>query len=121
MLKNVVKIYLKWTFRTFFRISAHVSGHNQPRCQRREVMAKERITVKTSPCPSYCVVGNLRRIARGLLAEAIDLDKFAIGGCCIPDNPPELACTECPWSGYRGHLIKKCLLRIHLAPTSASI
>jgi hypothetical protein len=68
-------------------------------------MEKRRITVKTSPCPNCGVIGSLRRIVWGLPPEAIDLNKYAIGGCCIPENPPELACTECPWSGHRGHLI----------------
>lgn len=68
-------------------------------------MTSKKITVKTSPCPSCGSVGSLRRIAWGLPVEAIDLEKFAIGGCSIPENPPELACSECPWSGHRGHLI----------------
>jgi hypothetical protein len=68
-------------------------------------MVQRRITVKTSPCPNCGTVGSLRRIVWGLPAEAIDLDRFAIGGCCIPENPPELACSECPWSGHRGQLI----------------
>jgi hypothetical protein len=66
---------------------------------------QRRITVKTSPCPGCGAIGTLRRIVWGLPVEAIDLNKYAIGGCCIPENPPELACSECPWSGHRGHLI----------------
>jgi hypothetical protein len=68
-------------------------------------MKKRQITLKTSPCPGCSTVGSLRRIIWGLPADDIDLEKFAIGGCCIPENPPELACTECPWSGHRGQLI----------------
>ena len=63
------------------------------------------ITIKTSPCPGCGEIGTLRRIVWGLPVEAIDLEKYAIGGCCIPENPPEIACCECPWSGHRGHLI----------------
>ncbi len=70
-------------------------------------MEKRRVTVKTSPCPNCGAMGSLRRIVWGLPAQAIDLEKFAIGGCCIPENPPELACTECPWSGHRGHLLSR--------------
>lgn len=66
---------------------------------------RKQITVKKSPCPGCGAKGTLRRMVWGLPIEAIDLDKFAIGGCCIPENPPELACTECPWSGHRGLLI----------------
>lgn len=68
-------------------------------------MTSKRVTVKTAACPGCGTKGSLRRIVWGLSAEAIDLEKFAIGGCCIPENPPELACSECPWSGHRGHLI----------------
>jgi hypothetical protein len=35
----------------------------------------------------------------------IDFEKYAIGGCLIPENPHEIACCECPWSGWRGSLI----------------
>jgi hypothetical protein len=68
-------------------------------------MERKRITIKTSPCPGCGIVGSLRRIVWGLPEAAIDTDKYAIGGCIIPENAPELACTQCPWSGHRGHLI----------------
>jgi hypothetical protein len=67
----------------------------------------KRIIVKTSPCPSCGSIGSLRRIIWGLPSQAIDLKKLAVGGCCIPESPPEWACTECPWSDHRGYLIPK--------------
>lgn len=63
------------------------------------------VTLKASTCPGCGASGKLRWIIWGLPAENIDMEKFFIGGCCIPENPPELACAECPWSGHLGHLI----------------
>jgi len=34
-----------------------------------------------------------------------DQDKYILGGCCIPENPPEIGCRKCGWQGWRGSLI----------------
>ena len=68
---------------------------------------KKPITFKTAPCPQCGTVGSIRRIIWGMPSVDIDFSKYAIGGCCIPENPHEIACSECPWSGWRGSLIPK--------------
>ena len=69
-------------------------------------MSKEkRITFKTAPCPACGTKGSIRKILWGMPSSDIEFEKYAIGGCCIPENPPEIACSECAWSGWRGSLI----------------
>jgi ssDNA-binding Zn-finger/Zn-ribbon topoisomerase 1 len=70
-----------------------------------KTMAKKRISFKTAPCPKCGAIGSLRRIIWGMPSSDIDFEKYAIGGCLIPENPHEIACSECPWSGWRGSLI----------------
>jgi hypothetical protein len=71
-----------------------------------DAMTKDKkISFKTSPCPGCGKIGTIRRIIWGMPSADIDFSKYAIGGCCIPENPHEIACSECPWSGWRGSLI----------------
>ena len=66
---------------------------------------KKPITFKTAPCPGCGTIGSIRRIIWGVPSADFDFSKHAIGGQCIPENPHEIACSECPWSGWRGSLI----------------
>lgn len=51
------------------------------------------------------MLGRLRRFVLGVPAVAINLETLILGGCCIHVNPTKLACSECPISENRGHLI----------------
>jgi len=68
-------------------------------------MKKSRISFRTAACPSCGAKGSLRRIIWGMPSADLDFDKYAVGGCCIPENPHEIACSECAWSGWRGSLV----------------
>lgn len=68
-------------------------------------MRRKPITLKTAPCPECGTPGSLKKILWGMPSADFDFEKFAVGGCCIPENPPEIACSKCAWSGWRGSLI----------------
>ena len=46
-------------------------------------------------CPRCNNKGSLRKILWGLPDEEPDETKHVVGGCCISDNDPEHACTNC--------------------------
>jgi hypothetical protein len=50
-------------------------------------------------CPNCKSVSGLREIIYGLPAEPIDEEKWTIGGCCISENDPTIACKDCGWEG----------------------
>ena len=50
-------------------------------------------------CPKCDSETGLREILYGLPAEPVDESKYVIGGCCISENDPTLACKNCGWEG----------------------
>ncbi len=77
-----------------------------------------KISMKTAPCPSCGTTGSLRKIIWGMPSADFDFSKYAVGGCCIPESPHELACSECAWSGWRGSLVPPD--RVHRIPPEIS-
>lgn len=74
----------------------------------------KKISIRTAPCPSCGASGSLRKIIWGMPSPDFDFSKFAVGGCCIPENPHEIACSECAWSGWRGSIVPPD--RVHRIP-----
>ena len=66
---------------------------------------RKRITLKTASCPKCHKKGALKRILWGMPSADVDLDRYIIGGCCLPENPHEIGCVQCDWTGWRGSLI----------------
>jgi hypothetical protein len=50
-------------------------------------------------CPNCSRKYGLRQIVYGLPAGPPDPAVYQLGGCCISDNDPEVACIECGWKG----------------------
>jgi len=50
-------------------------------------------------CPNCKSASGLREIIYGLPAEPINEEKLIIGGCCISENNPTIACKYCGWEG----------------------
>jgi hypothetical protein len=74
---------------------------------------RKRITLKTARCPKCHKKGTLKRILWGIPSAETNTDNYIIGGCCLPENPHEIGCTRCSWTGWRGSLISES--RIHRA------
>jgi hypothetical protein len=36
--------------------------------------------------------------------ETFDFEKYAVGGCLVEENQPDVRCRDCGWSGYRAVL-----------------
>jgi Zn ribbon nucleic-acid-binding protein len=74
---------------------------------------RKRITLKTAKCPKCQKKGTLKRILWGMPSAEIYIENYIIGGCCLPENPHEIGCIRCGWTGWRGSLIPS--RRIHRA------
>ena len=33
--------------------------------------------------------------------ETFDFEKYAVGGCLVEENQPDVRCRDCAWSGLR--------------------
>jgi hypothetical protein len=33
-----------------------------------------------------------------------DFEKYAVGGCLVEENQPDVRCRDCGWSGYKAVL-----------------
>ena len=68
-------------------------------------MAK-RLALKTQVCPDCAAVGSIRKIIYGMPnPDNFDFEKYAVGGCCIPEEQADFACRTCGWSGVRADLV----------------
>jgi len=65
---------------------------------------RKKITLKSARCPKCQTKRSLKKILWGMPSME-DQDKYILGGCCIPENPPEIGCRKCGWQGWRGSLI----------------
>ena len=50
-------------------------------------------------CPSCLSDESVRTILWGMPSEEPDPSEFAVGGCCIEENMPEMKCIKCGWQG----------------------
>jgi hypothetical protein len=37
--------------------------------------------------------------------ETFDFEKYAVGGCLVEDNQPDIRCRDCGWSGLKAFLL----------------
>jgi hypothetical protein len=65
---------------------------------------KRRPGLRTLSCPECGQKGNLQRIIYGMPSEDFDFEKYAVGGCIIEDDQPDVRCRECEWSGLKRFL-----------------
>jgi DNA-directed RNA polymerase subunit RPC12/RpoP len=57
-------------------------------------------------CPDCKLKGNLQRIIYGMPdPETFDFEKYAVGGCLVEDNQPDIRCRDCGWSGLKAFLL----------------
>ena len=63
---------------------------------------KRRPALRTLSCPQCGQKGNLQRIIYGMPdPETFDFEKYAVGGCLVEENQPDVRCRDCGWSGHR--------------------
>ena len=62
--------------------------------------------MKELTCPECGEIGTLRKIIYGLPdPETFDFEKYAVGGCLVEDNQPDIRCRDCGWSGIKALLL----------------
>ena len=69
------------------------------------VTIKRRPPLRTLSCPQCGQKGNLQRIIYGMPTHDFDFEKYAVGGCLVFDNQPDVRCKDCGWSGIRESLL----------------
>ena len=55
--------------------------------------------VRAAACPNCKHIGELRPIVYGMPGPEFDFEAWEVGGCCITNDMPEVACRACEWSG----------------------
>ena len=66
---------------------------------------KRRPALRTLVCPQCLQKAVLQRILYGLPGEDFDFEKYAVGGCLVEENQPDIRCRDCGWSGLKAVLI----------------
>ena len=57
-------------------------------------------------CPACSEIGTLRKIIYGMPdPETFDFEKYAVGGCLVEENQPDIRCRDCGWSGLKAFLL----------------
>jgi hypothetical protein len=54
---------------------------------------------KMKSCPDCNSSSGLRKIFHGLPDGPVDVEKYAIGGCCVTGDDSTVKCIECGWKG----------------------
>jgi hypothetical protein len=62
---------------------------------------KQRSRLRTLTCPDCGQKGKLQRIVYGMPGDDFDFEKYAVGGCLIQDDQPDIRCRECGWNGLK--------------------
>ena len=72
-----------------------------------EFMTTEpRPALRTLSCPQCGQKGNLQRILYGMPdPETFDFERYAVGGCVVEENQPDVRCRDCGWSGLKAFLL----------------
>jgi hypothetical protein len=63
--------------------------------------SKRRLTSSKLICPMCLQEGVLQDIVYGMPGDDFDFEKYAVGGCLIEENQPDIRCRGCGWSGLR--------------------
>ena len=67
---------------------------------------KRRPPLRSLSCPQCAQKGNLQRIIYGMPdPETFDFEKYAVGGCVVEENQPDVRCRDCGWSGIKAFLL----------------
>ena len=67
---------------------------------------RRRRSIKLLVCPECGQIGTLRTILYGMPdPETFDFEKYAVGGCVVEDNQPDIKCRDCGWSGLKAFLL----------------
>ena len=61
--------------------------------------------MRTLSCPECGQKGTLQRIIYGMPSHDFDFEKYAVGGCLVEDNQPDVRCRDCGWSGLKASLL----------------
>jgi hypothetical protein len=70
-----------------------------------EFTTKRRPVLRSLSCPKCGQKGNLQRIIYGMPSHDFDFEKYAVGGCLVFDNQPDVRCRDCGWSGLKALLL----------------
>ncbi len=62
-------------------------------------MVEPQKALESAICPNCGLGASLKEIIWGMPEAGLDMERFEIGGCCIPESPAELACKHCGWRG----------------------
>jgi len=62
---------------------------------------RRRPALPTLTCPKCLQEGVLQGIIYGMPGDDFDFEMYAVGGCLIEENQPDLRCRDCGWSGLR--------------------
>jgi len=65
---------------------------------------KRKVRWRSLPCPGCAHKGPLLEIQYGYLASEPDSSRFAVGGCVVTFNQPEVICSRCDWCGTKEDL-----------------
>jgi len=58
--------------------------------------------LRTLSCQQCGQKGNLQRIIYGMPdPKTFDFEKYAVGGCLVEDNQPDIRCRDCGWRGIK--------------------
>jgi hypothetical protein len=75
--------------------------------QSMENKAPRRLQLRSLNCPNCNGRGLMKTILWGMPEEDFDYDKYASGGCVVPNNPPpDCRCTGCGEDFYRDEISK---------------
>jgi hypothetical protein len=67
---------------------------------------RRRHSIRLLICPECEQIGTLRKILYGMPdPEFFDFEKYAVGGCLVFDNQPDVRCRDCGWSGIKALLL----------------
>ena len=65
---------------------------------------KRRPALPTLTCPKCHQKAVLQRILYGMPGSDFDFEKYAVGGCLVEENQPDVRCRDCGWSGCKAVL-----------------
>ena len=66
-------------------------------------MSKSRQKLSDMACNKCGAIGKFKRIIYGLPSDDFDFEKYAVGGCIIEENAPDIQCKVCGAREIRQH------------------
>jgi len=64
----------------------------------------KKMALLSESCPSCGTNSSLREILYGLPYGPPDPKIYVLGGCCVEEGDPEVACGNCGWEGSFGEV-----------------